>query len=297
MINVIDLQFQNHPQTIAAFLVQSNKGPVLIETGPHSTFPVLKKAIETLGYAVEDVRHVFLTHIHLDHGGTAWVFAEHGATIYLHPLGALHFQNPAKLLQSAQRIYGDEMKVLWGELMPIAAGQMRVVEHAEKVKIGDLVLKALHTPGHAIHHIAWQMEDVLFTGDVAGIRIGNGIVVPPCPPPDIHIGQWMQSIRMIWNRHFASLYLTHFGKVDNVKDHLVELQGRLQNWANWMKPFWEQQVNPGEITPLFQRYVAKQLEAGGIAGEDLEKYESANPARMSVAGLLRYWRKYAEGAL
>ena len=244
------------------------------------------------GYRPEDVRHVFLTHIHLDHGGAAWVFAQHGATIYLHPLGLPHYENPEKLLNSARRIYKDDMDRLWGNLQPIPTERMRTVEPHEKIKLGSTIFKALHTPGHAVHHIAWQLGDILFTGDVGGICIGSsGVVMPPCPPPDINIEDWQASIQLIKNKRFKSLFLTHFGEVTNVKNHLVQLEGRLLNWANWIKPFWMEGANIEEATPLFQEYVRMQLEAGGIKGEDLEKYENANPSWMSVAGLMRYWKK------
>ncbi len=291
MIKIIDLHFQGLPQTIAAFLVETTEGAALIETGPHSTLPALEKALRAEGYELADVGHVFLTHIHLDHGGAAWFFAKNGATIYLHPLGERHLENPEKLLASARQIYKDEMDRLWGDLQPIEKERLRVVGHEEEIRVGETVFKALHTPGHAVHHIAWQIDRVLFTGDVAGIKIDGGIVVPPCPPPDIHLPDWQASIQLIKSKGFDALYLTHFGLATDVENHLSELETRLLDWANWMKPYFENNANPAEVTPLFQAYVASQLEAAGIQGEDLEKYESANPAWMSVVGLLRYWRK------
>lgn len=294
MIKILDLCFQNHAETIAAFLIETSKGPVLVETGPHSTFPALKQGLKKYGYKPGDVQHVFLTHIHLDHGGAAWVFAKHGATIYLHPAGKPHFENPEKLLESARRIYKNDMDRLWGEVKPIPAKNMRTVKHEEKIKIGNVAFKALHTPGHAIHHIAWQVGKSLFTGDVGGVRPGNNkMVMPPCPPPDINIEDWQASISLIKSKRFKSLFLTHYGEVTEVKRHLEELEARLLNWANWIKPFFLQGKDQSEVTPVFQTYVKLQLEAGGITGEEQSKYEKANPSWMSVAGLYRYWKKHA----
>lgn len=89
-VHTIDLNFQSEEHSIAAFLIESNDGLILIETGPSSTFPSLKKGINDLGFAIESVKHVFLTHIHFDHAGAAWCLAELGAKVYVHPLGLRH---------------------------------------------------------------------------------------------------------------------------------------------------------------------------------------------------------------
>jgi glyoxylase-like metal-dependent hydrolase (beta-lactamase superfamily II) len=294
MIKIIDLHHQGHTQTIAAFLVETLAGPALVETGPHSAFPALKDGIHRAGYSLKDIQHVFLTHIHFDHGGAAWEFAGRGATVYLHPLGEWHFAHPEKLYASAKRIYQEQMDTLWGTLNPIPGNLLRAVEHEEVVQVGGTTFQALHTPGHAIHHIAWQVGDVVFTGDVGGIRIGGGTVMPPCPPPDINIGEWLESIELIERRKPAALYLTHFGRVNSVAEHFAGLKNVLKEWALWMKPHFDSGADPEAVTPAFQKYVAGQLRSHGIGGEDLARYESANPAWMSVAGLLRFWRKWGD---
>ena len=295
MITVIDLKFLGHTKVIAAFLVETKEGPVLIETGPHSTLPQLLAGIADAGHSHMDIKHVFLSHIHLDHAGAAWHFAKNGATIYVHPLGAAHLISPERLMASAKKIYQAEMDRLWGEMRPIAPEQVVAVDHKKRVKVGEKAFRALHTPGHAVHHIAWEYEKSLFTGDVAGVRITGGVVVPPCPPPDINVEDWKDSLAMIKKRRYKKLYLTHFGEVSKVREHLVELQGRLVNWANWIRPYCEQGVDTQAITKDFEQYVARQLQAGGIPEQDLERYEKANPAWMSVVGLMRYWKKKGVG--
>jgi glyoxylase-like metal-dependent hydrolase (beta-lactamase superfamily II) len=291
MIQTFDLNFLGHPKTIASFLVESGEGPILVESGPHSTLPQLEKELKSAGYSLSDVKNVLLTHIHLDHAGAAWYFAQHGATIYLHPLGMKHMADPSRLYESAKRIYQDEMDKLWGELRPIPPARMVAVGHHETVRIGNLRFRAWHTPGHAVHHIAWQYRKSLFTGDVGGIKIGNGVVVPPCPPPDIDLDAWLTSIEMMLSYHFSALYLTHFGKVTAPKAHLLELRARLTNWINWMRPYIEGEVPEPVIIKRFEKYVRMQLEQGEMTPESLVQYENANPAFMSVWGISRFWRK------
>lgn len=291
MTHTIDLNFLGLENAIAAFLIETSKGPVLIETGPHSTIHFLEKAINKIGYELEDIQHVLLTHIHLDHAGAAWVFARLGATIYVHPFGAKHLSEPVKLMESARMIYKDHMDRLWGQMESINPTQIHETKHLEELKIGNIKITALHTPGHARHHIAWQIEDTIFTGDVAGVKIQNGPVVPPCPPPDINLEDWANSIQLILSRKPSKLVLTHYGEIVNPSDHLADLSAILVDWAEWIRARWEKGWTAEELTPLFSEYTAMQLKSAGVPDETLAQYEAANPSWMSVTGLIRYWQK------
>lgn len=293
MIKTLDLHFLDSPTTIAAFVLETPEGPVLFETGPYSTFKYLEESLGQIGYTTDDIKHVFITHIHLDHAGAAWALAEKGANIYLHPFGEAHMHDPSKLIASASRIYGDDMDRLWGTLKGIDKNKLRVVSHEEIIQIGDQSIKAWHTPGHAVHHIAWQIEDNIIAGDVAGVRISNGPVVPPCPPPDINLEDWQASIALIRKINPQRIYLTHFGAIEkpNIDAHLQELEAQLSDWAQWILPYHEQGAKPADVTPLFQAYVKNQLMSKGLNETEVELYEKANPSWMSVAGLMRYWRK------
>lgn len=290
-MHTFDLCFLKQDSAIASYLVETEDGPILFETGPHSTFPKLKKSIEAAGYQLHDIKHVFLTHIHLDHAGAAWAFAKEGAKIYVHPFGAKHLISPEKLMSSAKRIYQDKMDMLWGQMHPIPEEQVVICEDQTEYTIGNTVIKGWHTPGHAVHHIAWQMGGKLFAGDVAGCKINDGIVVPPCPPPDINIEDWQASIKLIKGLELEEMYLTHFGKITDIHSHLDELENRLLGWANWMKPHFEQKTEVKDILPLFIEYAAQELRDNGVDEVGIKQYEAANPAWMSVAGLMRYWKK------
>jgi glyoxylase-like metal-dependent hydrolase (beta-lactamase superfamily II) len=133
---------------------------------------------------------------------------------------------------------------------------------------------------------------VLFTGDVGGVRIGqDSPVMPPCPPPDIHIEDWKASIRILRESSAETLFLTHFGQINDKAAHLDALERRLDAWAEWMQPHFEQQTPAAEIVPLFEAYVEQDLRQSGVDDAGIERYSKANPSFMSVAGLLRYWKK------
>lgn len=293
MLHTLDLKFLvDH--AIASFIVESEDGPIVIESGPHSTFPQLEKGLQKLGYNISDVKHLLLTHIHFDHAGAAWVLAKQGAKVYVHPRGHKHLMDPERLYGSAKRIYGDMMEQLWGQMHGIPEDQLVIVEHGDQYELGGQTFTAWHTPGHASHHIAWQWGDQMFAGDVAGVKIEGGPVSPPCPPPDINLEAWNESIDLLLSLKPATLHLTHFGEVTDVEAHLQQLRTILNDWAAWIKPHWEQGRDMNIVTPEFQAYAAEQLRAGGMDEAGITRYEAANPAWMSVAGLYRYWTKKME---
>jgi glyoxylase-like metal-dependent hydrolase (beta-lactamase superfamily II) len=299
-ITALDVDFMGIKQTIACFLIEGPKGFALVEAGPYSTFSHLTSALAAHNVPLSEIKEVFLSHIHFDHAGAAWAFAEQGATIYVHPKGLPHLAEPEKLYNSARMIYQDQMDILWGAMNPIPMEKLYAPEHGETIHAAGLEFRAWYTPGHAVHHIAWQVNNPatgatsLFTGDVAGVKIGDGPVMPPCPPPDIQIEDWLASIQLMQDLAVEDLYLTHFGLITNKTTHLESLKLRLLAWSQWMKPFAEQQTPAENIIPQFKAYVQNELHAAGLNQAGIQQYEAANPAFMSVAGLLRYWKKKLE---
>src|SRR6478672_2418341 len=165
--------------------------------------------------ALETSDRVVLSHIHLDHAGAAWRFAELGAAIHVHPRGARHLIDPSRLMESATRIFGDEMGRLWGEMRPIPHDKVCVAEDGGAVQVGRYEVRALATPGHASHHNVYHWDDDLFGGDVAGVRLDGGPPVPPFVPPELHIESWLESIARMRALGATRLYLPHFGLMED----------------------------------------------------------------------------------
>lgn len=296
-IQIIDLNFLDTKQSIGSFLIPTAKGPVLIESGPETTFSVLKAGIEKAGYKIEDIHAVLLTHIHFDHAGAAWKFAKNGTKIYVHQVGLPHLANPEKLWNSAAQIYGDDMNRLWGKMEPIPEYLLIAANDGDVINFGNVQFKVIYTPGHAVHHNAYQLNDVIFTGDVAGCKIANGPVVPPCPPPDIDLGLWKKSIQKLKDANPSALYLTHFARQEHPVQLLEELEMELDNWANFIKPFFDAGTPAHEIVPQFMQFTSQAFKAKGLTDTEIQIYEYANPSWMSVNGLLRYWKLKQQGRL
>jgi len=167
--------------------------------------------------------------------------------VYVHPKGLKHMLNPARLYASAARIYGeDKMEALWGKMEQIEEYDIAAVKDRSRLTIGGNTWVAHHTPGHASHHIAWQVGKIVFTGDVGGVKIKGGPVVPPLPPPDINVSQWQESIRRLRSLRAETFYLTHYGAVDAQGDHFEQLSGRLESFVDWVLLFGEAAGARGE---------------------------------------------------
>ena len=296
MIHVLDLEY-GVPRTTAAFVVETDEGPVLIETGPDSTYGVLVDRLNELGYDPEDIRHVFVTHIHLDHAGAAGRLAERGAAkVYVHSKGAKHLRDPSRLVASAGRIFGERTEELWGYPTPVAVDKIRVVKDGETLRLGGLRLEALETPGHADHHLTWRIEDAVFTGDVGGVRIESGPVLAPTPPPEIQVEVWQNSIARLRNLRAEEIYLSHFGRFTEVEEHLARLESCLLEWSAWIKTRLDKEKQQEDIVSEFSDYVTAGLAQAGLNSDELREYEIADPAWMNAQGLIRYWQRRADNS-
>jgi glyoxylase-like metal-dependent hydrolase (beta-lactamase superfamily II) len=293
MIHVLDTRHLGRTGIIAATLLETEDGPVLFDTGPESTFDNVTVALSKLGCEPRNVRHVFLSHIHFDHAGAAWRFAELGATIYVHPRGAPHLIDPRKLVASATRLYGDDMDRLWGKFSAIDSEHVRVLENDDVVRIAPFEIRAIATPGHASHHHVYHWNDTVFGGDVAGVRLGGGPPAPPFVPPELDIEAWCESIAKIRALKPAKLYLPHFGLVaGDIGAHLDALEERVVRWSLWFRDRIRAGVDEQKMTPAFAESVAEELRASGATESEVAAYEYADPSFMAVTASLRYWRKH-----
>ena len=290
-MKILDLNFFS-PNVIASYLFESQDGPFIIETGPDTTFETMKTRLSENGYKVEDVKKVFVTHIHLDHSGAAWHFAQKGSTIYVHPRGARHLINPEKLLASAKMIYKDQMDELWGNTESIDENRVVALEDGEVVKVGEHEIKALETFGHASHHHSYLVGEDLFCGDVGGNRIETDVILPATPPPDINLEQWFESIDKIRNINPSAIHPTHFGRFTDVKKHLDTLEKNLNVFSEWIGERVKAGKTDEEIIPDFESYTHDILRKNNVSKPLVRSYELSDPFWMNVAGLTRYWRKF-----
>ncbi len=259
---------------------------VLVDPGPESS---ISTVIEALGG--ERPRALLLTHIHLDHAAATGALVRRwpDLEVYVHERGAPHLIDPAKLLASAERLYGAEMERLWGEIVPVPAANVKALAGGEQV----LGMRVAYTPGHASHHVCYLHEEsgTAFVGDVAACRIPpSSLVVPPTPPPDIQIETWEESLDLVAGWRPSRLALTHFGAIeDDVPAHLDAVKAKLRREAALAREMEQAAYNDD-----LERRIRAELAAQGIGGETAAELLQAVPTAYQWSGLDRYWRKRAE---
>ena len=295
-LETIDLDFMGTEHVIASFLLLGSDSAALVETGPTTCIDSLMQGLKGNGVSPEDVRQVFLTHIHLDHAGASGNLADllPNATFYVHEIGYPHLADPSKLMKSATRIYGERMEELWGEMRPVPEDRLEALKGGEEVEAAGGALTTHYTPGHAYHHLAYLEPEsgALFTGDVAGIRLpGQSYVRPPTPPPEVDIEAWMHSIQEVRKLSPASILPTHFGRYEDVERHLGELEQRLQDWLLFVEERVDQGEDREEISEELKDKGDAEMLAEGAGLEESERYELAGNYAMLVDGLMRYISK------
>jgi len=294
-IVIIDLDFMDTGQVIASFLLLGEDGAsaALVETGPTTCLDRLTAGLKDSGVTYEDVRQVFVTHVHLDHAGASGHLSEvlPDATFYVHEVGYPHLADPSKLVKSATRIYGERMEELWGEARPVPEDRIKVLKDGEETETAGGVLVAHYTPGHAYHHLAYLEpgSGALFTGDVAGIRLpGQSYIRPPTPPPEIDLEAWVRSINYIKQIAPASLWPTHYGSYEDVGRHLGELEQRLQDWLLFVEGHMDDGAGREEISDQLKAKGDAEMLAEGADITESEHYDLAGGYPMLTDGLMRY---------
>jgi len=273
----IDLRFGGRERVIGVYLLETDDGPALFDCGPATCVERLKEGLAEHGLALTDLRHLLLSHIHLDHAGAAGVLVREHPELRVHvsEVGAPHLVDPERLERSARRLYGAEFDTLWGELAPVPERNVEIVG-------GDVVgLECFPSPGHAQHHVCYvDRAGTLYAGDAAGVRIQPAeYVMPPTPPPEVDLEAWKVTLDEIERCAPERLALIHFGVATDPAPHLEELRRRLDEWAE-----------------IVGRGASEEEFVAAVRRDEEPEYEAAMPLWQSYAGLKRYWDKRREAA-
>lgn len=298
----ISLPFQGEQDVVGAYLFEGHNAEgqrelVLLDPGPDSTAEALLTILRNGGWDPADVTHILITHIHLDHSGGVGTLLPHmpQARIFVHSRGAPHLSDPAKLIQSATRIYRENMQKLWGRIEAVPAERVNAIDDGDTLTVAGRQLRVYYTPGHASHHVIFFDPSTaeIFAGDVAGVRLqGVDFVRPPTPPPDIDLEGWSRSISLMESLHPNVLYLAHYGPEHNTTRHLHQLRAKLTEWGEFVLQEMRAGKDTGSIVKALIAHVEPELrQKVGDATEISHRYDLTANYEMSVEGYIRYWQK------
>jgi len=277
-MRLIDVEHLGRPHVIGCWQV----GDALVDPGPESSLATLLAALGD-----ERPRALLLTHIHLDHAAATGALVRRwpDLEVYVHERGAPHLIDPGKLLASAERLYGDQMERLWGEIVPVPEANVKPLAGGEQA----LGMRVAYTPGHASHHVCYLHEEsgTAFVGDTGGVRVpGSELIVPPTPPPDIDVEAWEGSIGIVESWAPQRLALTHFGAIEGPAEHLAKLRERLREEAQLAR-----ELSESDYERRYREGLAAQ-----VSPETAAELLQAVPPEYQWRGLDRYWRKREERA-
>jgi glyoxylase-like metal-dependent hydrolase (beta-lactamase superfamily II) len=300
-ITGVDTRMAGRSRLTSAYLLEGSE-PTLVETGPTTSIEAVTAGLHSLGLQSEDLAHIVVTHIHLDHAGGVGRLSQRfpRALVWVHDRGVAHLADPQKLVASVARVYGEEqMRSLFGPVDPVPSDRLRSVSEGDRIPVGTRSLEVMYTPGHASHHIALvdSTSGAVFTGDALGIHLPDARVLRPAtPPPDIDVEVGVRSIERIRARAESVLLFSHFGPVKEVDELCSIASSRLRRWADIVRDALDQTEDLDRITELLERQTSSEFDDAKDAGIeiDMERYETLASMRMNAAGLVRYWKKRAD---
>jgi glyoxylase-like metal-dependent hydrolase (beta-lactamase superfamily II) len=237
-IHAVDTHYLR-PQFDAAHIIIEQGRVAIVDCGTSHSVPRILAALEALGVAREAVDWLLITHVHLDHAGGAGQLMQAlpNARAVLHPRGAPHMIDPAKLIAASRAVYGDAVyEKLYGDILPIDAQRVHATTEGERIDLAGRGFQVLHTPGHAMHHHVFfdERSKGVFTGDTFGLSYrefdveGRAFAFPTTTPTQFDPDQLIDSIQRIMALEPTAAYLTHYGRITDlprIAESLIRMIG------------------------------------------------------------------------
>ncbi len=237
----IDAGLYRHSQ-VACYLVTQADQAVLIDTGTSHTLPQIEALLTTLDIPEENLKYIMPTHVHLDHAGGAGTLMErfNNARLVIHPKGARHMIDPAKLTAGAIAVYGEEEFLRhFGDLLPVPEERITLATDGLELELAGRRFTILDTPGHANHHYCVFDHGTrsFFSGDTFGLSYrefdvdGQPFLFAPTTPVAFEPEKWAKSLDRLMGYQPRGMYLTHYGRVGDPERLVSEIKGNIRDLA------------------------------------------------------------------
>jgi glyoxylase-like metal-dependent hydrolase (beta-lactamase superfamily II) len=275
---------QVRPQMAACYLLEADSALAVIETGNNHSVERILAVMARRGRRVEEVSHVIVTHVHLDHAGGAGRLMQSlpNATLVVHPRGARHMIDPSRLEASARAVYGDEeYEAQHGALQPVPEDRMLIMEDGGSLHIGKRLLQFVDTPGHARHHFCvWdETSRGWFSGDTFGISYREldtargPFIFPTTTPIQFDPPVLLESIGRLMARKPEFMYLTHFGRVGDLGRLAVDLRKGVERFVEWGERFAGDERRRERIEEAMMHWLVEGAREHGVGHPDAKLRE------------------------
>jgi glyoxylase-like metal-dependent hydrolase (beta-lactamase superfamily II) len=288
---LLDLDFRDTEGLVASYLLPGPEGWSLVETGPSTCREALLAGVNHAGVSPEEVRRVFVTHVHLDHAGGMGSVVDSfpQATFYAHELGVPHLVDPTRLVASARRAWGEALSdQLWGPIPPVPSDRIVALKGGEKFELDHGQLEVIATPGHARHHLAFFDTAIrgIFTGDGAGVRLEHSSHLRPAvPPPDLDLEALFASIEEMRKTDPKLVLFSHFGPSPEGASDLRRYRTIVEQWRDVALEAAREKADAEFIAGRLQEY-----DLGGVTGAVPNPGEAIiSSYRLAALGFLRYF--------
>jgi len=296
-VSIIDTMALGMPGVVAAYLL-SGKERALIDMGYESSAESIINDLEESGLGADNIDYLLPTHVHLDHSGGCGSLAEKypNASILVHPKGMPHLADPSKLWVGAGELFGATLMERYGKPQPIARSRLREVNDDEEVSLGDgLTLRSVWTPGHASHHLSYEIEGTgsVATGDAVGIIYPNiPVLIPTTPPTSFNLPLAIGSLERIRGTGPTRLLTPHYGVMVGAENLIADNIQALKEWEIKIDNSLKDGASPEQIARILTDESARRA---GKSPDTIPDYLSVS-IRVSVLGFTRYLENIAKAA-
>jgi glyoxylase-like metal-dependent hydrolase (beta-lactamase superfamily II) len=264
------------PRFDASHLIVSNGRAAFVDTGTNDSLPRLLAALDAKGLTRDRVDYVLLTHVHLDHAGGAGALkrALPHAVAVVHPRGARHMIDPAKLVAGAIAVYGEaEFRRTYGDVVPIPAERVRTVEDGERIDFHGRALEFIHTPGHALHHycIVDHAAQAIFSGDTFGVSYPEfdtargAFIFPTTTPVQFDPDAAHASIDRLMSYAPRAIFLTHYSRVQDLDRLAGDMHDCLDAFVRLADDCEDAEQRTQSMRLRMSEYLNARLDAHGVA--------------------------------
>jgi len=305
-ITCIDAMYGYEGHACCYLMIQNGRA-ALIDTGTAHTVPHIIKTLQQKYLSVEDVEYIIPTHVHLDHAGGAGLLMSKmpNAKLIIHPRGAQHMIDPSRLVAGTIAVYGEEkFKQYYGQIIPIDEQRIITAKDEDEIKLANRSLKFIHTSGHARHHfcIYDEKSNGFFTGDTFGLSYkeldneDGAFILPTTTPVQFEPDAWQTSITKLLDNHPEAMYLTHFGRVTEIKRLSAQLRQGIDEYVEIAKSCMQEDDREQRIKEKITQHLQSNLRQR-YSEEDVIKYTELHQSDLDLnAAGLEVWLKRQEKA-